>query len=262
MTSPPAGPGASTRARSSGQGEKDIAFGDQLTSEDERLRAAADALTLDKSLTRINANARATVSTVAIVGTALTALGLVSAGSLLTGNVTRWLATAAAILALLAVIASVTFLALRLERLNIEDLTEVERWYGRQFRRSYLAVAGSWLLLAAVLCGGAAAGTALWAKSGSKDVAVNLQLIGSGADRSLKFDGVVSGLDDGAVLDTTVVALAGNRCPKSVLLSTRSKAGRTGEINLTGTVKVAPCSSTFHLSVSQNGSQLDSLTFP
>jgi hypothetical protein len=258
-----AAPGQEATPRSNDENAIATAFGDELTSSSADLRwnAAADALLPDKSLTRINANARATVSTVAFVGTAITALGLVSATSLLSDNVARWFATSAAVLSILAVIASIAFLALRLERLNIDDLNEIERWYGRQFRRSYLAVAGSWLLLAAVICGGIAAGTALTASMGSKDVAMNMQVFGTGIDRSLKLDGVVSGLEDGAILETTVVALAGNGCPESVLLSTKSKVRRTGEVVLSGTVKLPQCSSDLRLDLLYNGAELDSMTF-
>jgi hypothetical protein len=255
-------PGRQPTGRDSDAEDTSVAYGSELNSEDVRLRTAVDALSREKSLTRVNANARATVSTVAFVGTALTALGLVSASSLLTNSVTRWLAIAAAALALLAVVASITFLAVRLEWLNIDDLTQVDRWYNREFRRSYLAVVGSRLLLAAVICGGVAAGSALWAQTHNQSVAVTMQVLGSGDDRSLTVGGSISGVEDGTIISTTVVALAANGCPESVLVSAKSRVGRTGVVSLNSTVKVAKCSSSFRFDVAQNGAHLESLTFP
>lgn len=240
----------------------EVGYGEEPSSADLVWQATADAFTPDKSLTRISAQARATVSTVAVVGTALTALGLVSVTSLLTAPVTRWFGTAAALLALLAVLASVAFLGLRLERLNIEDLDEVKRWYGRQFRRSYLAVAGSWLLLAAVVCAGIAAGTALWVSARGQDVGVNAQVSGTGAERSVKVSGTVTGLADDDALETTVLALAGDRCPETVLLRVTSQARRTGEVVLDGTAaKVPPCSTAFRLDVRRGTDQLATIPF-
>src|SRR5690242_20590706 len=165
MTDTTPGPSPTSPLHEAGPSSADVGYGAEPTADDRNWQAASDALTPDQSLTHINATARTTVSTVALVGTALTALGLLSASSLLAETVTRWLATAAAALALLAVVASITFLALRLERVRTGDLLDVEQWYRRQFRRAYIAVVGSWLLLAGVICAGAAAGTALWHRS-------------------------------------------------------------------------------------------------
>jgi hypothetical protein len=242
--------------------QEEIGYGEEPTPEDLRWQGAAELLAPDKTLTRITANARGTVSTVAFVGTALTALGLVSTTALFGRSETRWIATLATGLALLSVISSIAFLALRLERVNVEDIEDVKRWYSRQFRFSYIAGIASWLLLAAVVCAAVAAGTAILTNAGTKDAAVNIQVFGTGADRSVKLDGTISGLDAGSVLATAVTAVAQAGCPEAVVLTIKSIAGQTGAVNLNSSAKVPSCNVAFRLDVTQNGGSLTSITLP
>lgn len=239
----------------------DVGYGEEPSPEDLRWQAAADALTPEKILGRINANARATVGTVAFVGTLLAGMGLASATSLLDDGLTRALALVAAALATGAVVLAVVFLTLRLERLNIDDIDQVKDWYARQFRRAYLAVVASWLLLAAVLCAAATTAVGLSRSERDGDVALDLQLVGTGADRSLHVGANASGLAAGAVVRARVTAIAGT-CPAAILLDSVSRASHAGTADLDLAVQHLPCNAAFRLTVSGDDIPVSSIRIP
>jgi hypothetical protein len=238
-----------------------IGFGEELDAGAAGWRDAAAELTPGKTLTRVNANARATVTTVAIVGTLLSGLGLVSAQSLLAGGAARWLALMSVGLAMLAVLAGLAYLALRLELVNVQDLGEVERWYDTQFRRARLAVVASWLLVAAVVLAAAAAIVAVAQSGADERPAVDLQLIGTRDARQLQVGVKASDLDEGALVSMRVVAVAG-ACPEAVLLDGRSTADEEGKVEVSTTIVPLPCNEQFRLDVSGEGVRERSLTVP
>jgi hypothetical protein len=195
------------------------------------------------------------------VGALLSALGLVSVQALSVGNAGWWLALGSVTFAILAVLADLIYLGLRLERLNVADLGDVERWYGAQFKRAHIAVLASWLLVVAVLLAALSAIATVVQSNASQRPALDMQLINDGNGRRLQVGVKASGLHEGAPLVMRVVALAGG-CPEVVLLESRSTADDSGKVEASGTIESLPCNDEFRVDVSGEGVQPQSLAVP
>jgi hypothetical protein len=246
--------------RAKDQSTESVGYGEDPTVADLYWAGAAADLTPDKTLARVNANARATVTTVAVVGTVLSGLGLISAQTVAGAHAGRWLALGAVAFAIVAVLCGLAYLALRLERLNVADFGDVERWYRAQFRRAWLAMLASWLLVVAVVLAASSAVATLVDSRSDKDVALDLQLIGNGNAQKLQVGAKASGLDEGALVVTKVVGL-GRECPEVVLLESRSTADASGKVETSSMIDSSPCSQ-FRVDVTGNGVRARSLTFP
>lgn len=121
----------------------------------------ADELTPAKSLARVDATATRVVSQIAVVGTLITAGGLVASATLLHPGPTRWLVVAAAALAVAAVVIALACQVLSVSQLHTHDLVEVQDWYRiRVSRRAWWLRVATWLIVAAGVVGGTAA---VWA---------------------------------------------------------------------------------------------------
>jgi hypothetical protein len=241
---------------------EEVGYGEEPTEEDRRWAAAVSELTGPSALVRVAGNARATVGTVALVGTALTGLGLLSVPTLAANKVAWWFAVGAATLAFAAVVAGLLYLALRLERVNVEDLDQVKGWYQAQLDRVRLAVVASWLLIGALVLGGAAAGIAIARAPDGPDPTLGLRLSGNGDARTLGADVTVGNLDAGDVVVTRLLGLGSASCDEVVLLQATSRADGTGKATATGTVEKLPCNDTFRLEVRRSGRLLASVTVP
>jgi hypothetical protein len=125
--------------------------------------ALADELTPAKSLARIDTVTARVVTNVALVGSILTGLGLLTAGSPAITGAARGLALAAVVAAVLAVGCALAGQVLTIRAgVNIRNLAVLKGWYRDQFRRrAYPTRAATILLIAAILLAGAAAATAL-----------------------------------------------------------------------------------------------------
>jgi hypothetical protein len=121
-----------------------------------QLREVADQLDPTTTLTRIGERARFTVGAVSAVGTALTALGLLSADRLLQPGLARVVALVATMTATTAVALALSYLALRVTWINRRNLTEVENWLESELRRVRYVVWAGRLIVVAVLAAGAA----------------------------------------------------------------------------------------------------------
>lgn len=215
-----------------------VAYGDE-TQPNDIWDVAAVQLTPDKSLERVGTNARSTVTTVAVVGTLLGALGLASAQSALLDPISRLLAGLAVVAAGLAVLTALSYLALRLEKLYVGDLNAVENWYRRQFRRAYLAVVASWLLVVAVaLATAAGLATLLTGESGA-DPRVGLRVSGASTVRSVAADGRIGRLEPDATVALRVTGESAGKAPV-VLLESRAQADEAGKVIASGEVQDAP----------------------
>jgi hypothetical protein len=126
-------------------------------------QALAQELAPAKSLARIDAVTSRIVTNVSVVGTILTALGLLAAGLPTTSAAARGLALAAVVTAVAAVGCALTAQILTIfTGLNTNDLDQVKAWYARQFhRRAYPTRAATLFLLLAILLAGGAAAAAL-----------------------------------------------------------------------------------------------------
>lgn len=133
-----------------GNGDQTAAYGAEVDPDDPWV-AARKELYPAPSLTRIGTNARWAVANVTVVGTLLTLFGLIAVPTHTTADWILVLAYLSAGVALIAMILSWIYLIVRVERFNVQNLDRVRDWYARQFARANLVVAGSWLLLAAVL---------------------------------------------------------------------------------------------------------------
>jgi hypothetical protein len=207
-----------------------VAYGDEIAPDD-LWGTAARELGPEKSLARISANAKFAVATVAIVGTALTALGLVNAQALVGARTPRTLALLSVGAAVLAVLAALLYLALRVRQVNVENLVEVQRWYEREFRRTWPAMAASWLLILSVALGGAAGLiTALdTAETGAPQV--TLQVAGTGRERTVTASATVTGLRTRSVVALRATAESAGKAPV-LLFETRTTVGRTGQVTI------------------------------
>jgi lysylphosphatidylglycerol synthetase-like protein (DUF2156 family) len=125
--------------------------------------ALADELAPAKSLARIDAATTRVITTVTVLGTVLTGLGLLAAGLPTGTDTSRGLATAALITAVIAVICALAAQILTIEgRLNTRNIAVLRSWYQQQFRRrAYPARAATIFLAMAILLAGAASITAL-----------------------------------------------------------------------------------------------------
>jgi len=239
-----------------------VGYGEEPTDADLRWAESIKELSGPAALVRVAANARATVGTIALVGSVLGGLGLVSIPVLRTGQAVRWLAIAAVLTAIASVVSALLYLALRVQRLNIEDLEEVRGWYNGQLDRVRFAVAASWLLLAAVLIAGLAAVVSL-VHGPVPTAALSLQLSGQGDDRSLHTQVSVDGLPAGDAVAIEVVGLRSGACPDVVVLQASSTADSAGKAtSSSGTVGSLPCNERFRLEVNHADRVLGSVTVP
>jgi hypothetical protein len=122
-------------------------------------QALAEELTPAKSLARVDAAANRVLTSVTVVGTVLTGLGLLAAGRPTRNAVAGGLSLAAVMAAVLAVACALTAQVLTIRRgLNTNNLVAVRAWHHDQFRRrAYPARAASVLLTVAILLAGGAA---------------------------------------------------------------------------------------------------------
>ena len=171
---------------------------------DEEWRELAAELAPAKSLQRLDAAATRVVSTVSLVATLLTGLGLVAAGLTNLTTFARLLAMGAVVLAFVAAL-----LALRAQTLGIihglnrENLAEVEDWYLTRFeKRAPRLRRATYLLVGATALAGAAA---LWTLAFSTDpptLAVTRTSIPTPG--KLTVDVTFRGLDDGESVSAVV----------------------------------------------------------
>ena len=126
---------------------------------DKRWQALADELAPAKSLQRLDAAGARVVSTVSVVASVLTGLGLLAAGLANLPTAGRVLAVVAAGLAVAALLAALRGQTVTVARdLNPNNRPELEAWFAEQFpRRARLARWANGLLVVAVGCAGLAA---------------------------------------------------------------------------------------------------------
>jgi hypothetical protein len=223
--------------------------------------AAAGSLTPDKSLGRIAANARFTVGTVTVVGTALTALGLVTVAAVSENTVARALALAAVVLATLAVVLALSYLTVRLERLNVSDLEQVRSWYLRQFRRTWLPASAGWLLvIAVVLSAGAGIGAALHQAS-TPEPQLSLSTTGIGRNSTLTAHAVVYDLDPGTDVIVEITAMSSVKGTRMRLFANHTRAGEDRKVSVEARLEDVPPLREYVLTLRASGRSA-SLTLP
>jgi hypothetical protein len=155
-TPEPAGTNKPTNA------DQQIGASEPVTAEDRIWQAAAAELTPARSLARIDDHAKQILTTISLVGTLLTGLGIIAGTRLQHSTPARILAIAAVATAALAVVIAWWCQLLRIRtRFHSHNLIEVKDWYHQQFRRADGVWAAGALLLAAILLATTAAMIAL-----------------------------------------------------------------------------------------------------
>lgn len=178
--------------------------GDPPTPNELMWLAAAQELSPDKSLAQIQDISKFLVASVAVVGTLITAFGLIgpnavrrNAGGLFLAVI---LAVGSLILALLAA-------APRDAKLNLADLTAVESWYGPQiFWRGRAATASAITLGLAILIAGV---TALVSSSTAPAASTSLQVAGVGSSAKLQAAVHFTGMPKGSEASYRLEGLKG-----------------------------------------------------
>jgi hypothetical protein len=128
------------------------------TSADDAWAALGSELAPAKSLARVDAATARVVSTITVVGTLLTGLGVVGASASSVDGVARVLVAIAVGLSALAVVTALSAQVLTItRRMNPGNLAEVKAWYRGVFaRRARLTQAATAVLVLAGLAGGVA----------------------------------------------------------------------------------------------------------
>jgi hypothetical protein len=179
------------------------------TPREQALAALAAELTPAKSLQRLDTATARVVSTVSIVATLLTGLGLITAGLTNLTEAAQVLAIISVGLAFLAVLLALTAQVLTITHdLNTNNLVEVEHWYRRRLqRRGPLTRWATVLLVAATMAAGTAAIITLTAHSDEPVLAVTRTASPSQtgpAAGKLTIDATFRGLEAGQIASVTV----------------------------------------------------------
>jgi hypothetical protein len=215
----------------------DIAYGEDADQEDP-WETAAKELWPDKSLARIAANARFTVATVTVVGTVLTALGLITIQAVVADRMARVLAVVSIGAALLAVLLALLYLALRVRKVNPQNLARVESWYQSELRRTWLAGAASWLLIIAVVLAGSAGLRAALASPDQGPPQLALQIAGTDREQAVTASATLSSLRAGAVVVLRLTGEATGAMPV-LLMETKTLVSDAGTATISpGTINV------------------------
>jgi hypothetical protein len=201
-----------------------------VSSRAETLREVAEHLAPAQMLTRMGERARFTVSAVTVVGSTLTALGIISADRLGLPGPARALVLASVALAAAALLCALAYLLVRARWVNRRNLAEVQEWLTRELTWVGLVVWASRLLFAAVVLAAVATVTAILASG--PVAAVTVQLTGV-KQRQATVAATVSGARPG---DRYTVALLPRAAASAPLMVAEMTADATGKATLTATV--------------------------
>jgi hypothetical protein len=193
-------------------------------------------LTPDKSIQRIEEKARFVVSTVTVVGTLITGLGLVLGTRITSTGSGRVLATISVSLAAMAVVLSVGSLVVGgIRSISPANLIEVRRWYAGQHRRGKVVGVAGLLLILSILFGAVGASRAMvMVVPDQPNLTASITSDGKGWDISA--EGQLAGL---APKDGISIALTGIRQDRSSVMLARqvSQAGTQGDVSVSLAVK-------------------------
>ncbi|MFF8990013.1 hypothetical protein ACF09H_08715 [Streptomyces sp. NPDC014983] len=120
------------------------------TKTDLRWQSAAEELAPHKSLTRLAANARSVITTIAVVATLLAGLGAFAAAQLTDHPLLMTFAAISVAAAAAAVILSLIALVNRENPLAVGDLEQVKEWYKNRLAKGQAAAWGGVMLIIAV----------------------------------------------------------------------------------------------------------------
>jgi hypothetical protein len=221
------------------------------------LQTAAADLTLDKSLARLVSNAKFVISTVAVVSTALTGFGLISAGALTADSAARPFAISAAIFAPLALLLSLVPLVLRQSKVNLANLAAVESWYDKQLGRGKFVTAAGLALAFAVVCASAAA-TIVVMGSGKANINYSLVVTRGNANTTATVEIRGTRLRPGRIVQIRLAGVSGTGTGQQILIRAALQADADGSISASDNVPLPTTVTNVLLSI--DGQQ--TATFP
>lgn len=172
-----------------------------------RWQQAATALGPEQTALRLAANAKYVVVTVTVVGTVLTALGLVSTDRIADRPIPHVLAVTSIIMTISAVLLALRTLVLRSRDVNLDNLQDVKAWYHEELSRGLWVTAAGWLLLGGILFAGAAG--VVSAVEADPSYQVGLQSAGLGDKATISVKAAVSDVGRGSIITVRVTGKGG-----------------------------------------------------
>jgi uncharacterized membrane protein len=212
------------------------AIGEPVTEEDKAWAKVAELLTPEKTIGRNEERAKFVVSTVTVVGTLITGLGLVLGARVTSTFLGRTLAGISVGLAASAVALSVACLVVGgAHVLSPGDTMQVQRWYkGQQRRGTIVGVAGILLVLSVALGAVAAGMTMAGIVSGQPNLTATITSDKGNWDISAQ--GKIDGLNPQDGISITLTGIRQGR--SSVKLAQQvSRAGSQGNVSVSLAVK-------------------------
>jgi amino acid transporter len=215
-------------------------------------------LTPDKSLARIGATAKFTVSTVAVVGVAVTGLGLITADDLRHDTLTSVLIVAVVACAMAAVTLALVYLIVRSEKVNLEDDERVKTWYDKQLKRTRYVTVASALLVLSVILATVTAIVALLQDREPPGPELALTVDGSGETRTIIAAAAVSDVDKG---QTIALQVTGESAESSmILVDHQTLVGTAEEVSVETSAEDVPAFSSYVLELRIDDAKKASLT--
>jgi hypothetical protein len=153
------------------------------------------------------------------------------------------------------------YLGLRVRKANPQDYAQVESWYRTEFRRSWLAVAASWLLILAIVLGGLAGVTTALVSREQRAPQLSLTIAGVGSERTIAASATLPTAPNGAVVALRVTGEPANAAPV-VLLDARTMVNQTGSTVLSPSSTKANVYPRYRLELRVDGRERGSLTVP
>ncbi|NUK01525.1 hypothetical protein [Streptomyces lunaelactis] len=232
---------------------------DVVSPETLRWQRAAEALEPEHTLGRIAANAKFVLTSITLLGAALSAAGLVSITRLMHRPELLWLAVCAFVLSLGAVLLSLLALVLRSREVNLEDLEDVEAWYKEEFGHAVWVTVAGWLLCGGILAAGVAAVVAAVLATPSYQVA--LQSSGSGGKHSLTASAAATDAGRGSVLIVSVTGTDASGA-ETVLIRSSSTADTDGAAKIKASVDTDRTYASYKIVLTDDDKQKATLTVP
>ncbi|MFC0844804.1 hypothetical protein ACFH04_13955 [Streptomyces noboritoensis] len=224
-----------------------------------RWQRAAVALEPEHTLGRIAANAKFVLTSITVLGTALSAAGLVSITRLTHRPELLGLAVFAFALSLGAVLLALRTLVLRSREVNLDNLGDVKAWYEEEFGQAIRVAVAGWLLCGGVLAAGVAAVVAALVATPSYQVA--LQSAGSGAKHSLTASASATDADRGAVLTVSVSGTDASGA-ETVLIRSSSTTDADGAAKIKASVDTDRTYASYKIVLTDDDEQKATLTVP
>ncbi|MFE1551630.1 hypothetical protein [Streptomyces sp. NPDC058718] len=206
---------------------------DTVSPETKRWQRAAEALEPEHTLNRIASNAKFILTSISLLGTALSVAGLISITRLTQRPGLLAFAVLAFVLTLGAVLLALRTLVLRSRKVNLDNLEDVKTWYEDEFRHAAGVAAAGWLLSAGILVAGVTAVIAAVVANPSYEVA--LQSAGSNAKHSLTASATATDADANSTMTMSVTG-TDTSGGKTVLIRSSSTTDTDGAANLKASV--------------------------